>query len=770
MKKRKSLKELGIAIFSIILITSFIQSDLEMNSIAHAASDSDEDYKIVGYYPSWAAYGRDFQVTDMDASKVTHINYAFADICWEGKHGNPDPASPNSQTWSCEDETGVINAPNGTIVLGDPWIDIGKSFPGDNWGDPIKGNLNQLKKLKEINPNLKTIISVGGWSWSNRFSDVAANPSYRENFANSAVDFIRTYDMDGVDLDWEYPVEGGLPGNSVRPDDGANHVLLLQAVRDKLDEAEIVDNKEYYLTIASNAGPGYAKNNDLGDIGQVVDWINVMTYDFNGGWQTVSAHNAPLYFDQKAEDNNVPNADNFNIAVGIQGHLDAGVPSNKIVLGTPFYGRGWGGCDGVDNGEYQECTGMITDGTWENGIFNYSDLAENYINKNGYTRYWNDTAKVPYLYNSSNGNYISYDDTESFTHKIDFIKTKGLGGAMFWDYSSDRQEVLLDALNDNLTGTVVSDNEAPTVPTNLIASDLSAKSLKLTWHASTDNIGVSSYLVSYGSKTMTVTTPEAVVTSLLPDTNYTFTVQAKDAAGNLSELSNELSITTLAASDTVAPTTPTDVVVKGKTDSSVTLSWQASTDNIGVTSYNVSFGTDNIVVQDNTVTITNLAADTSYTFSITAVDAEDNISDAAIIEVTTNKSSVCTGLEWESTIVYTSGNKVNYNGKLFEAKWWTQGDIPDPTASANPWKYIEDCGNNNGNDNGDNNNNNDNDTEAPTAPTNLSATSVTANSITLSWDASTDNKEVTGYVVRNDSQILETDQTSITINSLSTLR
>lgn len=102
-------------------------------------------------------------------------------------------------------------------MLGDPWIDAQKSFGDDKWDDPIKGNLKQLWKLKEKNPNLKTMISVGGWTWSNRFSDVAATAATREVFANSSVDFIRKYKMDGVDLDWEYPVSGDLRATATAP-------------------------------------------------------------------------------------------------------------------------------------------------------------------------------------------------------------------------------------------------------------------------------------------------------------------------------------------------------------------------------------------------------------------------------------------------------------------------------------------------------------------------------------------------------------------------
>lgn len=162
-------------IFVMMLSLSFVNGEV-------AKADSGKNYKIIGYYPSWGAYGRDFQVWDMDVSKVSNINYAFADICWEGRHGNPDPTGPNPQTWSCQDENGVIDAPNGTIVMGDPWIDAQKANPGDVWDEPIRGNFKQLLKLKKSHPHLKTFISVGGWTWSNRFSDVAADPAARENF------------------------------------------------------------------------------------------------------------------------------------------------------------------------------------------------------------------------------------------------------------------------------------------------------------------------------------------------------------------------------------------------------------------------------------------------------------------------------------------------------------------------------------------------------------------------------------------------------------
>ncbi|MBN2981413.1 glycosyl hydrolase family 18 protein [Cohnella algarum] len=534
---------------SLLLLASLMVSFLPFQERTAAAAE-DSDYKIIGYYPSWGAYGRGYPVWEMDVSKVTHINYAFADICWNGIHGNPDPTGPNPQTWTCQDENGTISVPNGSIVLGDPWIDAQMSNPGDTWSDPLRGNLKQLILLKQANPHLKTIISVGGWTWSNRFSDTAATAQTRENFANSAVDFLRKYQFDGIDLDWEYPVSGGLPGNGYRPEDKQNHTLLLQAVRDKLDAAGAQDGKHYTLTIAAGASPAYRQNNELANIAGIVDWINIITYDFNGGWQSTSAHNAPLYYDPAASAAGIANAQDFNGAAAVQGFLNAGVPADKIVLGVPFYGRGWTGCASAGNGQYQSCTGTPP-GTWEPGVFDFTDLENNYINKNGYTRHWNDTAKVPYLYNPSNGTFISYDDVESMGHKTAFIESQGLGGAMFWEFSGDRNDTLLTKLSDDLLDggnpNPGGDTTAPTTPTGLAVTGTTSSSVSLSWNAASDNVGVTGYVVSYNGGSVSVSGTAATISGLSPATSYTFAVQARDAAGNFSPASGAVTATTDAA-------------------------------------------------------------------------------------------------------------------------------------------------------------------------------------------------------------------------------
>lgn len=406
-KRSVSFKVLTLGLTLLLSVTLY--SGLPVDASASDHANAQLDRKVIAYYPSWATHDRDFQVADIDGEKITHINYAFANIA------------------------------NGEVVVGDEYADTEKAFPGDCWEPGCKrGNFNQLNKLKEKHPHLKTLISVGGWTWSNNFSDAALTDASRNKFADSAVRFIREWGFDGVDLDWEYPVAGGEVDG--RPEDKQNFTLLLQKVRQKLDEAGNQDGKKYLLTIASGASPDYVKNTELDQVQAQLDWINIMTYDFHGGWESTSGNNAPLYLDPKDPS---PNANSFHVDAAVEGHLNAGVPKDKLVLGMPFYGRGWTGCGGADHGLYQNCSGP-SEGTWEEGVFDFSHLEKDYIDKNGYTRHWNDQAKVPYLYNPTTQTFISYDDMESIGYKTDYIKSKGLAGAMFWELSSDRNGTLLN--------------------------------------------------------------------------------------------------------------------------------------------------------------------------------------------------------------------------------------------------------------------------------------------------------------------------------------
>lgn len=376
--------------------------------------------RVIGYFAAWSVYGRDYHVNEIPADKLTHINYGFANISDEGR-----------------------------CTLGDPYADTDKFYEGDSWDTGAKrGSFHQLELLKAANPGLKTLISVGGWTWSGRFSDVALTAESRSKFADSCVAFMKEHGFDGIDIDWEYPVSGGLPENTTRPEDKQNYTLLLQELRSKLDGAGSTDGQSYLLTIAAPAGPNVFANLELEAVGKTVDWINLMTYDFHGGWEPITNFNAPLY--ASAAD---PTADpmiqkHFNTHSAVTGYIDGGVPADKIVLGVPFYGRGYKGVPAGNNGLYQSHSGL-PEGTWEAGMFDYHDIKANYLPT--FKRFWNEEAMVPWLYDEAQGIMISYDDPESIAKKGSYARENGLGGVMFWELSGDDAESsLLNAVNESL--------------------------------------------------------------------------------------------------------------------------------------------------------------------------------------------------------------------------------------------------------------------------------------------------------------------------------
>lgn len=343
--------------------------------------------KVVGYYAAWSRYSG-YSPSKIDASKLTHINYAFANISSTNK-----------------------------AILGYPDIDA--------------TNINQLNKLKVTNPKLKTLISVGGWSWSKRFSDVALTEASRTTFANSCVNLITKYGFDGIDIDWEYPVSGGMPTNKRRPSDKHNFTLLMKKIREKLDVKGKIDGKHYLLTFAGAAGNEYIKNTELSKLSQYVDYVNIMTYDFHGPWDRYTGFNSPLY-------NNTYSSDSINSS--INNWINASFPKNKIVMGIPFYGYVYKNVTNSNKGLNQRYSSVTS--------MSYENIAAKYLNKPGYTRYFHSKSMVPWIFNGST--FITYDDSQSIARKANYIKNKSLGGAMIWELSQDPNKKLINSLYNNL--------------------------------------------------------------------------------------------------------------------------------------------------------------------------------------------------------------------------------------------------------------------------------------------------------------------------------
>jgi chitinase len=344
------------------------------------------DKVIIGYIYS---RNRPLAAIDIAAEKLTHINYAFANI------------------------------KDGLMVEGYA-------------GDPE--NFRILNNLKERNPKLKILVSVGGWTWSGGFSDMALTPESRKRFIDSAIVFLERYSLDGLDVDWEYPGQKGL-NNTNRPEDKTNCTALLAEARAALDKAGKAAGKHFLLTMATGANESWIEHTEMDKACASLDFVNLMTYDMAGDWDPVTAHNSPLF-------TNPASPKGQSCARSVDLFITAGVPAGKIVLGTPFYGKVWGEVPPADNGLHQAGKrASVKLGT------NFKDIKANLEGKDGFVRYWDDISKAPFLYNAEKGIFISYEDEQSIGFKGGYVKERGLAGIMFWEYNGDSEGKLLDAIN-----------------------------------------------------------------------------------------------------------------------------------------------------------------------------------------------------------------------------------------------------------------------------------------------------------------------------------
>lgn len=316
------------------------------------------------------------------------------------------------------------------------------------------GRLKQLVAQKENYPHLKVMIACGGWG-ADGFSDAVVSAESRRLFIDSAVDFIEKYQLDGLDIDWEYPTIPAA-GTKARPEDKENFTALMQGLRTALDKLE----HPQILTFAAAGWKGYFKNIELAKVMQYVDYINLMTYDQAGGGNTFTAHhtalgwatlddlvNTPLGIEMKKRNDTIAEGNDKWEPQSVESIVDYclnnGCTADEIVIGAAFYGKAWKGVGAANNGLFQPNKGE------ERGA-NYRKLTTEFINKNGYSRFWDPIAKAPFLYNPADSIFITYDDPESVALKTRFAKENNLAGIMFWELGGDSNDEnsLLRAIYD----------------------------------------------------------------------------------------------------------------------------------------------------------------------------------------------------------------------------------------------------------------------------------------------------------------------------------
>jgi chitinase len=363
--------------------------------------------RIVGYLASWGVRSKGTRIAELPGDQLTHIIYAFARVTDDGRLALGDPCTDIGQ---CNATTDTLRSANAV---------------------PAGGNFAELRRLKERYPTLKILVAAGGWTGSGRFSDVALTAESRRTFAQSAVDLVlRRYPglFDGIDIDWEYPVGGGLPTNAARPEDFQNCTLLLEELRRELDEQAARDSRQYVLTVATIAGPSAPRHFDLPNVARVVDWINVMTYDYHSG-SKIAHFNAPLH---TSTGDPTPG---YTVDSTVQRYIAAGVPRAKILVGLPFYGRVYGGVAPTNDGLFQPALGPVPD-EWRSGT-DFRAIVRRNPESLGFRRVMHPEARVPFLYNAATGTWITYEDAESIAGKVDYVRANGLGGVMIWEIGGD---------------------------------------------------------------------------------------------------------------------------------------------------------------------------------------------------------------------------------------------------------------------------------------------------------------------------------------------
>jgi chitinase len=335
---------------------------------------------LIAYLGSWGEWSPE----TLDASKLTHLCYAFAHVR------------------------------AGRVV---PSLD-----------DGAVERLGWVQRLKQRFPQLQVFISVGGWA-AEGFSDAAVSVESRREFAASARELAEQYGFDGVDLDWEYPCNA-MAGIKARPEDKRGFTQLLEATKRALGE-------RYPLTIAAGAQQFYLDGIEPRAVGELCDFVSLMTYDLYNGWSKLSGHHANLFQSQSD-----PQGDSGERSVRL--FVESGVPAHKLVLGVAFYGRGLKGVGPAQNGLMQAAT------AGSNFSVSFAELRRDWLDNPRVTRHWDETAQAPWLYDGDS--FVSYEDPQSVAAKARYVLEAGLRGAMFWEQTQDHEGELLGALHGALRG------------------------------------------------------------------------------------------------------------------------------------------------------------------------------------------------------------------------------------------------------------------------------------------------------------------------------
>ncbi|XP_055608663.1 probable chitinase 2 isoform X2 [Uranotaenia lowii] len=364
---------------------------------------TDHDRVVVCYISTWAVYRKDtasYSLDHFDPKLCTHAVYAFAGLDEE----------------------------NNAMKSLDPWQDL-----KDNYG---KGGYEKLVAMKTANPHLKVLLAIGGWNeGSERYSNLAANPERRQAFVKNALEFIKRFGFDGLDLDWEYPTQRG-----GKPYDRENFVSLVKELSQQFKRNNLL------LTSAIGAGKDTIDAAyDIKTLSKYLDYLHIMCYDYNGSWNRKIGPNAPLQSSR----------DVLSVEYTIEHLMKLGAPSSKIVMGLPFYGRTFvTAAKRAKIGDESDEKGFAGRSTNENGFMGYNEVCEALKeNPDGWNVSWDPEASeaIATMLDGNMTKVVIYDNTRSMANKVRYAIRQNLVGLMVWSVDTDDFNGLCTAEEDTYT-------------------------------------------------------------------------------------------------------------------------------------------------------------------------------------------------------------------------------------------------------------------------------------------------------------------------------
>ncbi|MGL5328168.1 MAG: glycosyl hydrolase family 18 protein [Peptostreptococcaceae bacterium] len=443
LKKAVSLFTLLAMTMTTVNVSALTPNQNEQNETSAQEQKSDLERKIVGYFPEWAYKSKEhnyFNVTDLQWDSLTHIQYSFATV---------DP------------ETNKIALGDKVAALEEEFEGMDLSYNGEkielDASLPYKGHFNLLQQMKKQFPNVKLLMSVGGWAGSRGFYTMMDTDEGIDTFVQSCVDFVRQYGFDGIDIDFEFPSSTSQSGN---PEDfdvseprrdtiNERYNVMMKKLNKALDEAAAKDNTEYLLTAAVSASSWVLGGVQSNEYAKELDFLSIMSYDYHGGWNEFVENQANIYPDPA-------DRETMNMIMPVLGmdwsykYYRGVLPPEKILMGVPYYTRGWenvqgGNGTGLHGSSKTPATGKYN--IWgdpdENGniipaganpLWHVLNLMEQDPNLKVH---WDDVGKVPYIWQNNEKVFLTFENEQSIDERLKYIEEKNLGGALIWVMDGD---------------------------------------------------------------------------------------------------------------------------------------------------------------------------------------------------------------------------------------------------------------------------------------------------------------------------------------------